>query len=225
MKKVLITGGSRGIGKAVAATLSLEGYEVYAPGSKELDVSNPDSIDKYFEENKITELDILVNNAGLYHSDHFSKHSFEDWRKVMDINLDGVFRVCKKAAPLLVKEQSNLEHASIVNISSVSAYGEMNAIAYTTSKSALIGFTRALALDLARDNITVNAICPGWVRTDMARESMGSSKENEERALGAVLQKRWIEPEEIAGLVKYLISDEAKAITGQSINIAAGLDL
>ena len=116
-------------------------------------------------------------------------------------------------------------YSRIIFISSVSAYtGELYAPAYSASKAALIALGRSLALEFAKYKITVNSICPGWVKTDMALDQM-STEDVIKDSLGATLQNRWIEPEEIAHAISYLLSEPAKGITGQQLNITAGLDI
>lgn len=219
-KTVLITGGSRGIGKACARLLEQEGYRVLAPSSKELDLADNDSIEKFFEINfkSSSKLYALISNAGVFHSASLENYDIEDWNKVIEINLTGAFRACKISLPYL----KNSSNSHIVFISSVSAEGESFASAYAASKAGINGLCKTLAYELASDGINVNAIAPGWVRTDMAKKIL-HNKSLEKDSLGATLQNRWIEPDEIAALVKYLISPEAKAITGQIIKIDAGL--
>lgn len=221
--QVLVTGGKRGIGKAIAELLS-KNHQVFAPNSKELDVCSQESIDNYFAENNIEgQIDILVNNAGVHSKKSFLKHSDEDWQKVFAVNFFAAVKLCNKVIPDMQKKS----YGRIINISSISGLeAEGSAAAYSASKSALNSLSQSLAIEFARDNITVNSICPGWVRTEMALKELGENPaEKEALILGSVLQKRWIEPSEIAHMVQYLISDEAKAITGQSMKITAGLDL
>ena len=261
VKTILITGGSRGIGKASAELLKKEGYQVLAPSSKELDVGCNDSVKKYFTANfkADSKLYALVCNAGIFHSESLEKHSLDDWEEVLNVNLTGTFRACQAALPYLrnnamnllenssdarlaSSEQTELNDASmmaaekecnaagedlrvgsrIIMISSVSAEGEAFAPAYTASKAGVNGLCKALAYELGSDKINVNAIAPGWVKTDMAQGIL-HTKELEADNLGATLQNRWIEPSEVAGLIKYLLSPEAKAITGQILTIDAGL--
>lgn len=219
MKQVLITGGTRGIGKAIAELLAAD-YEIFAPGSKEMDISNPEAIDAYFKKHQLKP-DILINNAGVHITKPFIQHSETDWQKIFDINLHGAVRVSKAA----VEHMQAKQWGRIINISSISGLeGEPNASAYSASKFALVGLTKSLASEFAKDKITINAVCPGWVKTDMTYQD-DMSKEKEAMILGSVPQQRWIEPQEIAQMVKYLISEEAQAVTGQALSITAGLDL
>lgn len=219
-KIILITGGSRGIGKACAELLKKDGYQVLAPSSKELDVGCDKSVKKYFAANfkSSTELYGLICNAGIFHSDSLENHSIDDWEEVLNVNLTGTFRACKAALPYL----RNSENSNIIMISSVSAEGEAFAPAYTASKAGINGLCKSFAYELGSDGINVNAIAPGWVKTDMGQGIL-HNKALEKDNLGATLQNRWIEPSEVAGLVKYLVSSEARAITGQVLTIDAGL--
>lgn len=219
-KKVLITGGSRGIGQATAELLIQSGYQVLAPGSRELDVSNQESVDKFFAENftEDSSLYALICNAGVYHSAPLMEHSLEEWQKVIDVNLTGAFRLCKKSLPYLQAQQG----AHIIMVSSVSAEGEIYTPAYSASKAGMIGLMKSLTWELGKFGINVNAVAPGWVRTDMAQTIL-NTPEQEKNNLGANVQNRWIEPSEIAHLIQYLISSSARAITGETITISAGL--
>jgi 3-oxoacyl-[acyl-carrier protein] reductase len=229
-KNVLISGGSRGIGKSAAYLLSRSDYKVLAPSSQELDQSSEKSVQDYFSRNVQDyeeSLYGLIVNAGVYHSSCFEEYSFNDWQRVLDVNLNGAFHLVKAALPLLkTYVKLNPEsYSRIIFISSVSAYtGELYAPAYSASKAALIAFAKSLALEFAKYKITVNSICPGWVKTDMALNQM-PNEDAIKNSLGATLQNRWIEPEEIAHAISYLLSEPAKGITGQQLNITAGLDI
>lgn len=226
-KNVLISGGSRGIGQSAAYLLSELAYQVSSPSSKELDQSSQVSVENFFAESSEKSLYALVVNAGIHHSSSFEDYGFDDWKRVVDINLNGAFHLVKAALPLL-KNYADINqeaYTRIIFISSVSAYmGELYAPAYSASKAALIAFAKSLALEFAKYRITVNSICPGWVKTDMALKQMPD--ENLIAAnLGAALQNRWIEPSEVAHAIAYLLSEPAKGITGQQLNLTAGLDI
>lgn len=216
MKKILISGASRGIGKGIADLLKSSSYEVFGPSSQEMNLKDEGSIEKYIEKNIDSDLYALIANGGIFHSASLEKHSIKDFQEVIDVNLIGTFRLIKSCLKYL-KTNSH-----IIIISSVSAEGEAFAPAYSASKAGLNGLCKSLAQELGGQGINVNAIAPGWVRTDMAKNIL-NTLELEKDHLGATLQNRWIETEEIAHLVKYLISPEAKAITGQIITIDAGL--
>jgi NAD(P)-dependent dehydrogenase (short-subunit alcohol dehydrogenase family) len=139
-----------------------------------------------------------------------------DWG--IDVNLKGPFYFAHAAAKQMRKQKSGL----IINIGSISGVvGEANATLYSATKSAFNGFTKALALEVAMDNITINTINPGWVETPLAQNSLNSEEYQE--VMEIIPQKRFVEPIEVAKLCEYLITDNAKGITGQSINLCAGL--
>lgn len=170
-------------------------------------------------------LDVLVNNAGIGGGEPIHKTDVDAWRRVLDTNVFGTFLVTRQAVPMMGKG------GRIINLSSVlGRFGVPGYTAYCASKHAIIGFTRALALEVAKRGVTVNALCPGWVDTEMAASGMrmgaqlaGTTFEEFRRqAIGAVPINRIIQPEEVAALAKFLASPDASAITGQTYNICGG---
>ncbi len=170
-------------------------------------------------------IDVLVNNAGVGGGLPIHEADSAGWRRILDTNVWGTFLVTRAAVPMLG------DGGRIVNISSVlGRFGVPGYTAYCASKHAVIGFTRALSLELAGRGITVNAICPGWVDTDMAAQgmqlganAMGITFEAfKQQAMERVPIGRMIQPEEVAQLVKFLASAQAAAITGQTYNICGG---
>jgi NAD(P)-dependent dehydrogenase (short-subunit alcohol dehydrogenase family) len=248
MRTAVVTGGGRGIGRAIARALAgpdtfvaitgrtrtqidATARELNALGggalAVEMDVSDEASVAVGVAaiRDALGHVDILVNNAGIGGGEPIAGSDIARWRKVIDTNLTGMYLVCRDVVPLM------RSGGRIANISSVlGRFGVSGYTAYCASKHGVIGFTRALALELAREQITVNAICPGWVDTDMAAEGMrlgaqatGTTfEEFRDRALGAVPIKRIIQPEEVAELVRFLASRGASAITGQAYNICGG---
>ena len=167
-------------------------------------------------------IDILINNAGSYIWSPVEKTPVDEAEKLLKLNLQVPFELCRLIAP----EMKNNKWGRIINIGSISgAVGEANASLYSASKAGLIGLTKSLALELAEYGITVNIINPGWVKTGMSQHVFDSGQLNENEQLEMIPQKRWIEPDEIADLVKYLISDSACGITGQCLNLCCGLSL
>ena len=244
-RNALVTGASRGIGRAIAVRLAADGAHVAAGVRREedgrdvlaamrgaggdgitvlLDVTDPASVATGVERaaRPNRRLDIVVNNAGDSGVTPLDgdQRSDERWARILDVNLTGTWRVCRAAHPFLAVG------GRIVNISSVQGrFGVALNGAYSASKHGVIGLTRTLALELAPRKITVNAVCPGWVDTEMGRHGIrGFGKQaglGEEEAfamaakmapLGEVLK-----PDEIAGLVAYLVSDDARNVTGQAI--------
>jgi NAD(P)-dependent dehydrogenase (short-subunit alcohol dehydrogenase family) len=248
MRVALVTGGGRGIGRAIAHALAgpdsfvgiagrtrsrLEStaIDLESLGGRalpiEMDVTSESSVAEGIRAlaGAAAHVDVLVNNAGVGGGEPIAGSDIARWRRTIDTNLTGMYLVTREIVPLL------RPGGRIVNLSSVlGRFGVPGYTAYCASKHGVIGFTRALALELAQNPITVNAICPGWVDTEMAAEGMGQGaaamgltfEEFRDRALGAVPIKRIIQPEEVAELVRFLVSPAASAITGQTYNICGG---
>ncbi len=220
----LISGGSRGIGKATADFFIEKDKKVLAPDSKELNVASLYSIENYLATNLALKpslkIENLILNAGIFIETPIETLDLEKVEKVLDINLMGNFRLLK------VFEKYLIDGASIIFIGSTSgSLGEKEGSAYAASKAALYGLTKSLALELAYRNIRVNLISPGWVETDLALKQLHHDENLIQANLGASLQDRWLKPAEIAASAYYLCSDAARGITGQELKITAGLDL
>ena len=241
-KKALVTGASRGIGRAIALAFAEEGATVVL-GSRSLaslealakaigtavavrlDVTDPESIARAREE--VGEVQILVNNAGIAGSVKVLAMDDAHWQSHLDVNLTGAFRVTRAfLAPMAAAKWGR-----VINIASTAGkVGFAYTAAYCASKHGLIGFTRALALEMATSGVTVNAICPGFVRTEMASEAArniaaktGKSEAEATRWLEALSpQNRLMEPEEVAAVAVLLASEEARGVNGQAINIDGG---
>lgn len=228
--KILVTGATRGIGKTIAENLNgtifavgrneklLKVYENYfvCDLSEEVDLK---ALGDYIEENKI---DILINNAGEYIYSEIENTYYSDMERVLKVNLEAPLYLISRAVPYMKEKH----WGRIINIGSISGVvGEACASIYSASKSGLIGASKALALETAEYGITVNTINPGWVNTEMGNFSAGEGDWTKEEVTECIPQKRFVEPIEIAGMVKYLISDDAKGVTGQSINLCAGLSV
>lgn len=234
-KNILITGATKGIGKVIFKELLTHGnvfviarnekllQELKDLGAKNIlkcDLAeNVELAKDFIQENKIN---ILINNAGIYEYSPLENMNIEQLNLVIKTNIEAPLILSKYA----LKEMKKQNWGRIVNIGSISGVmGEANASVYSATKASLIGFTKALALEVAENNITVNTINPGWVDTELGKGSIESSEFSESEILDIIPQKRFISPLEIANLVKYLISDEAKGLTGQSINLCAGLSV
>ncbi len=172
--------------------------------------------------NTLGQVDILINNAGDYVWSPVEKTSDEEIKKLLKLNLEIPYKLCREAVPSMKKNN----WGRIINIGSISgAVGEANASLYSATKAGLIGMTKALALELAEFGITVNTINPGWVKTELASDLFEEGVIDESEQIDMIPQRRFIHPSEIAGMVNYLVKEEAKGVTGQSLNICAGLSL
>ena len=225
---ILVTGASKGIGESIANNIDgnifavgrceerLKQYQNYLVCDFEKDV---EKLGEYIKSNKI---DIIINNAGEYIYKEADSNTLEDIERLTRVNLEIPMYIISQALPYM-KEQ---KWGRIINIGSISGVmGEAGASIYSATKAGLIGMTKAIALEVAQYNITINTINPGWVETDLGNSSVENSEFSKEEIVDCIPQKRFVQPIEIAGMVKYLISEEAKGVTGQSINLCAGLSV
>jgi 3-oxoacyl-[acyl-carrier protein] reductase len=236
-KVAIVTGASRGIGKACALELANDGYtiivnytsnpdsaeqvvnEIIASGGyakkMKFDVSNKDEVKPAIEEvfNEFGRIDVLVNNAGITKDNLLIRMSDDEWEKVININLNSAFYVTKPVAKIMMKQR----FGCIINMASVvGVFGNAGQSNYAASKAGMIGFTKSLAKELAPRGIRVNAIAPGFIQTDMTKE-LDTSKIAE-----AIPLKKLGQASDIAKTVKFLASD-APYITGQVIGVDGGL--
>ena len=230
---VFISGASRGIGNSIAKYFAQNDYIVVGTSRNEfkfddktenlipvkLDVTSRDDVKKCFDFLKSENLlpDILINNAGITADQIFLRMKNEDWDNVIDTNLNGVFNLSK----IFVKNMIKNKKGRIINISSISGLmGNPGQVNYSSSKSALNGFTKSLAKELGSRNITVNCVAPGFIETDMTSFLEEDAKQRIEETIPL---GRLGKGEDIAKLVAFLASDEASYITGQTISIDGGL--
>lgn len=237
-KTAVVTGAAQGIGKAIAKRLYDEGakvalldvnHEKIREAVAEIDggagraagyacnVADRDSVEKTITEveSVLGTIDILVNNAGITCDTMFHKMSEEQWDLVMDVNLKGIFR-CTKAVIGGMRQRS---YGKIVNLASVSAFGNMGQTNYGASKAAVIGFTKCLAKETARSGITVNAIAPSYINTEMLQ----AVPENVmQKFIAAIPSNRLGTPEELAAVAAFLSSDDSSFVTGECIVVSGG---
>ena len=234
-KVVLVTGASRGIGLEAAKRLSKEGYKVIGTSrgdfnlgdligdesaiSAQLDLMSKESIKNLFEDLKSEDLlpSVLVNNAGITKDQLFLRMKDEDWDDVIETNLNGLFRVTKAFIKPMVKNK----FGRVINISSVAGLmGNSGQVNYSSSKSAMVGFSRSLAKELGSRNITSNVVAPGFIETDM---TMFLNDDEKVEVSKNIPMKRFGTVQDVAKCIVFLASDEANYITGQTISVDGGL--
>lgn len=242
-KVAVVTGGSRGIGRAICLRLSAMGALVYVnyvsrPEAAEetvarireqggkgeiiaFDVADGNAVAAAFKAiaTAAGSIDILVNNAGITRDGLMARMKEEDWDAVVDTNLKGAF-LCAKAA---AREMMRKKWGRIVNISSVSGFsGNPGQVNYSAAKAGMIGLTKAMAREYASRNITVNAVAPGYVETEMTEQL---SSEVQEEIKKGILLASFGKAEDIAGAVAYLVSDDGRYVTGQTLHVNGGMYL
>ena len=236
-KKVLVTGASGGIGKAIAIELSSNGADLCLTGrnKSELeslqkliggncqiiisDLSKSEGIDELANsaQEKMGQIDILINNAGITRDNLFRRMSEEDWNEVINVNLNSIFKLTKH----LIKGMIKRRYGRIINITSVigvaGGAGQSN---YSASKAGIIAMSKSLAQEVGSRSVTVNSIAPGFIETNMTAEL---SDDRKQEILNSISIGRLGKPDDIAGAVCFLASDKASYITGQTIHINGGM--
>jgi NAD(P)-dependent dehydrogenase (short-subunit alcohol dehydrogenase family) len=222
---VLVTGGTRGIGRAVAERFAAAGDRVEAVGRDTCDVTDEAAVAALFD--RIGPVDVLVNNAGVSSSAPLARTTLDDWRRQLEVNATGAFLCTRAALPPMLERDSG----RIVTVASTaSRVGTPYTAAYTASKHAAVGLMRVVAAEVGGTGVTANAVCPAFVRTDMTKRSVervaaatGRSAAAAEEALAqATPLGRLLEPEEVAAAVVFLASPEAAAINGQTLLLDGG---
>jgi 3-hydroxybutyrate dehydrogenase len=249
-RTAVVTGGGRGVGAAVAERLAAGGASIlvtartareveavaerlrgrgHTAHATSCDVADPGSIERMADvaRERLGRVDILVNNAGAALAAPIHKTSLDDWMRLMAVNVTGAFLCLKAFLPAMVERR----WGRVVNVASIAGLrGDRYIAAYASSKHALVGLTRSAAAETAPHGVTVNAVCPGYLRTDMTRESIARIVERtgrtEDQALDAILkttpQGRLIEPEEVADAVAFLCGEGARGINGDALVIDGG---
>lgn len=238
-KVAIVTGASRGIGRAIALSLAEEGAKVvvnYARSSEaaeavvkditnqggeavaiQADVSDGEQVQNLIKETRTqyNQIDILVNNAGITRDTLLLRMKLEDWQAVINLNLTGVFLCTQAVSKIMLKQRQG----RIINIASVAGQmGNPGQANYSAAKAGVIGFTKTMAKELASRNVTVNAVAPGFIATEMTSEL------DAEGILKYIPLGRYGQPEEVAGMVRFLAGDPAAAyITGQVFNVDGGM--
>lgn len=236
-KIALVTGASRGIGKAIAITLTEAGATVIGTATSErgaaaiseylgdagfgleLNVTSAESVNALFADIKAKagDVDILVNNAGITRDNIFMRMKDEEWQDILDTNLTSLFRLSKPVVRSMMKKR----FGRIINIGSVvGTMGNAGQVNYSAAKAGLIGFTKSLAREIASRQITVNAIAPGFIQTDMTDEL---THEQQASILSQVPMARLGLAQEIANAVVFLASDSASYITGETLHVNGGM--
>jgi NAD(P)-dependent dehydrogenase (short-subunit alcohol dehydrogenase family) len=236
-RRALVTGGARGIGAAIAAALAVngarvaicdidEGVEAAAGGLGEgvvgarCDVSSTEDVESClgWATDELGGLDVLVNNAGVLGAWKLTETSDEQWERVLDVNLTGVFRVTRAALPHLLESGSG----RVISLASITPIrGEARTTAYAASKGGVIGFTKALSREVAHRGVTVNGIAPGYMLTDQTAEVFEG--EHRDAILGQITMGEFGAPRDVAGAAVFLASEDARYMTGQVVVVDGGV--
>ena len=235
-KKIIITGASGGIGNSITKILSENGAKILATGTRvekleklkskfknvnilKFDISNSDKIEEFIENatSELGGLDCIINNAGVTQDNLAIRMSFEEWKKVIDINLNSTFLLSKFAIKKMLKNKSG----KIINISSVVGHtGNVGQANYTASKAGIVAMSKSLAIEYAKKNININCISPGFIQSEMTSKIDEKFKEI---IISKIPSSRLGEPDDIANVVLFLASDLSNYINGETIHVNGGM--
>lgn len=218
MRRVLVTGGSRGIGRAIAEKFKKEGYEVITPSRQELDLANPASVEKFvMRQKEQAPFDVIINNAGCNDIHLVEDITDEELSEMMNVNLIAPIRLIRG----LVVPMKERRYGRIVNIASIWAVvSKAGRCVYSATKNGIHGVTNTLAVELAQYNILVNTVCPGFTLTELTRKN--NTEEEIAQISADIPMGRMAQPEEIAQVVYFLASDDNTYLTGQKIAVDGG---
>lgn len=244
-KHAVVTGGGRGIGAAIAGALAAQGAiltimgrdavrlkahaQVLGASDVAVDIADPDSVAAAFAraEAQAGPIEILINNAGIVASAPFARTDLTLWTQMLSVNLTGTYLCCSQVIPGMLQR----EYGRVVNVASTAGLtGYAYVTAYCAAKHGVVGLTRALAMETARGNVTVNAVCPGYTETDMVGNAIDTivrkTGKSADEARAAIVarnpQQRLVRPEEVANATLWLCMPGSEAITGQAIAVAGG---
>ena len=233
-KTALVTGASRGIGNAIAIELKNNGFDVIGTATSEsgsesldrlgiegyvLDLNSSESLESFWSliEKNEKSISVLINNAGITRDNIILRMTDEEWSDIMNVHLNGAFQLCKRSLKMMLKNK----WGRVINISSASAsIGNRGQSNYAAAKAGVEAFTKSLAKEVGKRDITINAVAPGFISTDMTEKNDGV---NAEYLIKEIPLGRFGDPEEVASLVNFLCSNDASYITGQTIHINGGL--
>ena len=233
-KTALVTGASRGIGNAIAVELKNNGFDVIGTATSEsgsesldrvgiegyvLDLNSSESLESFWSliEQNEKSISVLINNAGITRDNIILRMTDEEWSDIMNVHLNGAFQLCKRSLKMMLKNK----WGRVINISSASAsIGNRGQSNYAAAKAGVEAFTKSLAKEVGKRDITINAVAPGFISTGMTENNDGV---NAEYLIKEIPLGRFGDPEEVASLVNFLCSNDASYITGQTIHINGGL--
>lgn len=217
MRKVLITGGSRGIGKAVAQKFTEHGYEVFSPSRQELDLLEAKSIENYIQTHRHDGFDVIINNAGINDINMIEDVTDDEIDRMISTNLVAPIKLLRG----LIGGMKDNHYGRIVNIASIWAVvSKSGRCVYSATKNGIHGITNTLAIELAAENILVNTVCPGFTLTELTKKN--NTSEEIATISADIPMKRMAQPEEIAEVIYFLCSEQNTYMTGQKIIVDGG---